>query len=161
MRFDYTVFHVSGKSLHTAGALSRAPLPHSENDFHNAASVEEQVLEIISQLPASKDYLKLYSQTQASDPVCCQLIQFCHNGWPIRNQIKGELLRIRYWNTRSELTICDGLLLYGTHIVVPKSLQQEILRKIHQGHQGIEKCRLRVSTSVWLPGVSREMESFV
>ena len=49
----------------------------------------------------------------------------------------------------------------GSQIVVPKSLQQETLSKIHQGYQGIEKCHLRLSTSVWWPGVSREMQSFV
>ena len=27
------------------------------------------------------------------------------------------------------------------------------IKKNHQGHQGIEKCRLRVSTSVWWPSV--------
>ena len=159
MRFDYTVSHVPGKSLYTADTLSRAPLPHSERDYNNAASVEEQVLQVISQLPASKDYLQLYRQAQASDALCTQLLHYCHDGWPPQHHVKGDLLR--YWDARSELTSCDGLLLYGSRIVVPKSLQQETLSKIHQGHQGIEKCRLRVSTSVWWPGVSREMQNFV
>ena len=35
------------------------------------------------------------------------------------------------------------------------------MQKIHQGNQGIEKCCLRVSASVWWPGVSREMQTFV
>ena len=87
------------------------------------------------------------------------MIHYCQNVWPPQSQIKSDLLQ--YWDTRSELTICDSLLLYGSRIVVPKSLQRETLSKIHQGHQGIEKCRLRVSTSVWWPGVSREMQNFV
>ena len=159
MQFNYTVHHVPGKLLYTADALSCAPLPHSERDCHKAASIKEQVIEVISQLPASKDYLKLYSQAQASDALCTQLIQYCNNGWPPHNQVKGDLLQ--YWDARSEITFCDSLLLYGSRIVVPKSLQQETLSKIHQGHQGVEKCRLRVSTSVWWPGVSRDMQNFV
>ena len=63
MRFDYTVCHVPGKSLYTADTLSRAPLPHSARDCCNADFIEEQVLEMISQLPASKEYLQLYKQT--------------------------------------------------------------------------------------------------
>ena len=98
-------------------------------------SFEEHVIAVVSHLPASKDYLQFYKQTQASDPVCSQLLQYCHNGWPLRCKVKGDLLY--YWDSRSELTICDGLL-YGSFIVVPKPLQQETLRKIHQGHQGIE-----------------------
>ena len=33
--------------------------------------------------------------------------------------------------------------------------------KIHQGHQGILKCRLSVESAVWWPGVSNELENFV
>ena len=120
MRFDYTVYHVPGKSLYTADTLSRAPLPHSESNCEEAASIEEQIIEEISQLPASKDYLKRYSQAQADDILCTKLKQYCLNGWPSRNQVKGELLR--YSDARNELTFCDGLLLYESHIVVPKSL---------------------------------------
>ena len=52
-------------------------------------------------------------------------------------------------------------ILYDTRIVVPKELQQQSLCKIHHGYQGIERCRLRVSTSVWWPGVSSQMATFV
>ena len=44
--------------------------------------------------------------------------------------------------------------------IVPKSMQRETLSKIHQGHQGIEKCHLRVLASVWWPGVSRKIQTF-
>ena len=113
----------------------------------------------MSQLPADKDCLEAYSRAQADDPVCSQLILYCQNGWPDRHQVKGELLR--YWSARTDLSVCEGLLLYGTRIVVPKKLQHKTLCKIHQGHQGIERCRLRVTTSVWWPGVSSQMETFV
>ena len=62
---------------------------------------------------------------------------------------------------RGEITFCDDLLLFGSRIVVPKSLQAETLQKIHHGHQGIQRCRQRMSTAVWWPGVSREIETFV
>ena len=80
MRFDYTVCHVPGKSLYTADTLSRAPLPHSARDCCNADFIEEQILEVISQIPASKEYLQLYKQTQAKDAICTQLIHYCQNG---------------------------------------------------------------------------------
>ena len=113
----------------------------------------------MSQLPADKDRLEAYSKAQVGDPVCSQLIHFCHNGWPERHKVKGELLR--YWPARTDLSVCEGLLLYGTRIVVPKELQHQTLCKIHHGHQGIERCRLRVTTSVWWTGVSSQMETFV
>jgi len=60
-----------------------------------------------------------------------------------------------------ELSLCDDLLLFGSRIVVPETMRKVTLQKIHQGHQGIQKCRLRVKNSVWWPGVSRDMENFI
>ena len=50
--------------------------------------------------------------------------------------------------------MCDNLLLFGIRIVVPTS-------KIHQDHQGFQKCRLRISTSVWWLGVTQNLERFI
>lgn len=60
-----------------------------------------------------------------------------------------------------KLSVVDDLILYGTRVVIPESLQYEILMKIHHGHQGIQRCRLRVSSSVWWPGISKQVENFV
>ena len=46
-------------------------------------------------------------------------------------------------------------------MVIPKIMQKQILDKIHCGHQGIQKCRLRVNSSVWWPGVSRQVEDYI
>ena len=67
----------------------------------------------------------------------------------------------KYWSARHCLTVCDGLLLYETRIVVPKQLQHDTPCKIHKGHKGIGRCRLRVLTSVWWLGVSIQTEEFV
>ena len=45
--------------------------------------------------------------------------------------------------------------------MVPTLKQAETLRKIHQGHQGFQKCRLRISTSVWWLGVTQDLERFI
>ena len=42
-------------------------------------------------------------------------------------------------------------------IVIATCLQQDMLSRIHQGHQGIVKCRLRARTSVWWPGMSKQI----
>ena len=66
-----------------------------------------------------------------------------------------------YWTIRGNLTLHNELLLYGERIVVPKQLQVETLQKIHTGHQGIVRCCLRAATSVWWPGISKDVEAFV
>ena len=66
-----------------------------------------------------------------------------------------------YWKYRGELTLYGGLLLYNCRIVIPTNMRLLTLEKIHSGHQGIQQCRMRVSTPVWWPGVSKAMENFV
>ncbi len=57
--------------------------------------------------------------------------------------------------------MCNQLLMYGHRIVVPKSLQEETRLKIHAGHQGIERCRARVASFVWWPGVNQQIAQTV
>ena len=55
----------------------------------------------------------------------------------------------------------NKLILFGNTLVIPSHLRKEILTKIHQGHQGIQRCRLRLVTSVWWPGASKDIEMLI
>ena len=66
-----------------------------------------------------------------------------------------------YWRVRGHLTLHDNLLLYGSHIVVPKSLKATILQKIHKEHQGIQRCCQCTTLLVRWPGVSKDIEQLV
>ena len=35
------------------------------------------------------------------------------------------------------------------------------LQKIHEGHQGIQRCKLQAACSVWWLGISKEVEVFL
>ena len=84
---------------------------------------------------------------------------YCTKQWPTKKFISDEVLP--YWTERDSLTVCNNLLMFNNRIVVPKFLQQETLKKVHTGHQGIERCRMRVATSVWWPGVSQQVRQLV
>ena len=45
-----------------------------------------------------------------------------------------------------------------TTFVIPQALQAEMLVKLHQGHQGIERCRLRATEAVCWPGIPVQIE---
>ena len=61
----------------------------------------------------------------------------------------------------AEFSVESGLLMRGNRIVIPPSLHRELLGKIHDGHQGITKCRERARQSIWWPGISRDLEQLV
>ena len=157
MRFQYSITHVPGKTLYMADTLSRAPICMVTEEI--SSDVEMFMQSVVSALPATQDYLDTYRTAQRQDHTCSQLMQFCNSGWPDRHILKGELNK--YWQVRANLTVNDNLLLFGSRIVVPVAMRTETLRKIHQGHQGFQKCRSRVTTSVWWPGITKSLESFI
>ena len=53
------------------------------------------------------------------------------------------------------------MLLCNHRIVVPESLQAQTLTKIHQGHQGIQRCRARAQKAVWWLHISNHIEHLI
>ena len=147
-RFTYSMQHVSGKMLYTADALSRnldRTSVHQEADA-STKDIDCFINAIVSALPTSNDRLAVYKTAQAKDPICQQVTQFCLEGWPDQRTWPKELHP--YWGCRHKLTVVNNLLLYGSCIVVPLSMQAETIRKIHAGHLGLQKCLLHAKTSV-------------
>ena len=107
---------------------------------------------------ARKVALPLYQKTK--DELDMMLEEtYCSEGWPDKHSVKDAMRP--YWSTRGELTVVQNILLKGTRIVIPSSMRLEILDKIHEGHQGIAKCRERAKSSMWWPGLSREIQDLV
>ena len=55
----------------------------------------------------------------------------------------------------------DGLVLKGTHIVIPDNKCQATLNFIHGGHLGLNKCKLRAKDTVYWPGLNEQPEKLV
>ena len=87
------------------------------------------------------------------------MIKYCRDGWPSKHKLNEVTLP--YWEACSRPNLKGNLLLYGCRIVIPMAKQKEILGKLHQGHQGIQRCRLRAKSSVWWPGLSSKIEQYV
>ena len=160
MRFTYTISHVPGKNLTVADTLSRAPVtsPTSE-EMQFSTSVEAYVNLVLQGLPATEKRLEQIQQAQKQDAVCCKLIKYCQEGWPRKNLIPGPVKP--YLHVAAELTVQNDLLLRGSRIVIPVSLQPEILEKLHIAHQGIHKCRQRAQQSVWWLGLNRQLTDLI
>ena len=86
---------------------------------------------------------------------------YCLNGWPDRVRLKGVIKKYQKVKDELSVTNCNGLVLRGNRLVIPKSLQQEMLNKLHAGHQGITKCRQRALQSIWWPAISKDIEETV
>ena len=134
MRYSYDITYVPGKNLHTADALSRAPIEndHPVEDFGEA--VETYVASVMYGLQcnvASNAMMTRIKQAYKEDPVCAQVMEYCEHGWPpimTENPAMREFYQVRY-----ELSLEQGLLLLGSGIVIPCLLRSDILERIHMG----------------------------
>ena len=146
--------------MYIADALPRLQAQHADPQPTIADDeMTAHVASVITSLPASDTRLQQIIEAQEEDPVCRQIKTYCSEGWPDKHSVNDAMKP--YWSSRGELTVVQNILLKGTRIVIPSSMRLQILDKIHEGHQGIAKCRERAKRSVWWPGLSREIQDLV
>ena len=111
-------------------------------------------------IPASASKTDEIKMATAADAQLQSVAKLIKTGWP-EHLSSVPLDAKEYTQVKSELSEHSGLILRGSRIVVPRSMRGEILLKIHEGHQGLVKCRERASSSVWWPGLSTELNKLV
>ena len=60
-----------------------------------------------------------------------------------------------------ELTIGDGIILKGTRIAIPAKKWEAVLNLIHEGHLGLNKCKLHAEETVYWPSLNDQLEKLV
>ena len=83
-------------------------------------------------------------------------MRYCAEGWPSHTSLPSMLRP--YWPVQNQLTIQNGLLLNGPRLVIPTCMWLEMLDKLHEGHQGVVRCRSQAQSSVWWLGLSRQLD---
>ena len=116
--------------------------------------------QITSQLKARNESLhRIRLATQANDYLAI-LKHIIQQGWPKTvKEVPQEIQK--YWTFCEELTIEDGLILKGMHIVIPDKMREDILKQIHEGHLGLNKCQMRVKETVYWPGLNDQLENLI
>ena len=80
--------------------------------------------------------------------------------WPSKkNKVPSQCLP--FWNFRDQISFCDRILFKGEKIIIPRSMQPEMLKIIHSSHLGIEKCKHRARDIMYWPGMTTQNEGFV
>lgn len=151
LKFDYTLQYVPGKQLVLAYMLSRSAPAHGNDKTGATEDVEIHAVELLGYLVTRMTQEKLATET-ARDDNLRSVITSLSSG----ESVSGELKPFA-----SELTVVRGILLKGTKVVVPKSMRQEILARIHAGHLGLQKCKERAMCLVFWPGLNSAINRVV
>lgn len=138
---------VPGKNLLIADALSQSPQTYTKEVTDAHSEVECYVATVIQGTPASPSRMESIKMATAADSELQSVIQLVRRGWP---EYSGNVpLKVRaYMKVKNELSEAEGLLIRGSRIIIPQSPRADILKKIHDGHQALTKCRDRANSSV-------------
>ena len=160
MPYAFTPVHVPGKHMKIADALSRSPLPTDETKIDILDELIDDCEAMVKSLnwPASTSRMELIRRESEKDAQISDAMYYTLHGWPkYVKQLPEDLRNF----PQAHLTVADGLLLYDDRLVIPESLRQDILGRLHDGHMGISKCRERARMCVWWPDISRDISEFV
>ena len=64
-----------------------------------------------------------------------------------------------YYNERNELTIDDGVILWGLRVI--EQLRNKVLKELHQSHPGISRMKSLSRIHTWFPTVDHEIDNIV
>lgn len=160
MRFKLTAEYAPGKTLLVVDALSRSLLSYKENDLNTHSDVGCYIAAVAEGLPASPPKLEAIQAATMADNNLQIVRKYIQSGWP--DYVDNIPVAVRqFFPFKNELSEHNGILTRGSRMLIPDVLRADILNRIHDGHQGLTKCRERASTSVWWPGISSEIKQKV
>eukprot|EP00794_Sanderia_malayensis_P014552 gene14552-16054_t len=157
-KYDFNLEYSPGRTMVVSDALSRTYLDSQTTEIQEPDLIH-QINSTFQLLPISKNRLALLQEETASDEVLQQLINFTLHGWPAKHNIPHVVKP--YYSIRSEIVYHEGLLLKGQRIIVPSSLRSTMKKIVHQGHNGMERCKSRARQSLYWPGMNAEIEELV
>ena len=171
-KFDLDVSYRRGTEMHMADPLSRAYLPLGRQDIvdtqevwnvadtRSPTEVETEYVDMAESVPIRKVTLQEIRSATEVDAELQALASVITQGWPeTRAEVPSQLQA--YFPFREELSVQDGVVFKGERIVVPSSLRQSLMDKVHASHLGIQGCLRRAKEAFYWPGIYKQITEFI
>ncbi|KAL5489647.1 hypothetical protein EMCRGX_G018764, partial [Ephydatia muelleri] len=144
-----------------ADALSRLP---AEADTNFDGEEDEADVDVVCAIRTIGQQLNptdpgVLARESANDPVISNVIRCTREGWPERiPEIQTKDYSMENFKKISmSLSVAHGCLLNGSRIVIPSSLQPQVLQLLHLGHFGIQRMKQLARTAVYWPGIDKDI----
>ena len=104
--------------------------------------------------------LEQLQKQSLQDPVLQTLKTTVLTGWPEAQTEVPEQCRA-FWNFRDEICVQNGILFKGMRVIIPSTMRQPMLSKIHSSHLGAEACIRKAKDRLFWPNMGNNIRSFI
>ena len=152
--YHYSIKYRKGSHMCNADALSRLPLP----DCPTNVPIPPETIALLEQLASVPLTAAQIRKMTDRDPVLAKVKQYTLKGWP--TTVTDKQLH-PYSSKRDELSLEDGILLWGSGVVVPPQARDTVMEEAHSAHIGIARMKSLTCQFVWWPKIDLDLEAKV
>ena len=149
--YQYVISYRSTREHANADCLSRLPLPQKEAIGNPPDAAVFNIAQISMLPPVTSDAIQAATRT---DPILGAVLRYTQSGWPLN--VPPEMKP--YWARRDALTVEQNVLMWGIRVIVPKSLQNQVVQELHESHPGVARMKLIARSYIWWPCLDAQLE---
>ena len=157
--YSFVVKHRPGDG-NIADYLSRIPIMDKDDLFkhHIHAEIAERYVNSITKYCLPKAISKKELIRETNDDPLLQQVKLMVYGKRYQQSIAMK----SFERSKADLIVTkDGIVMRGGRVVIPKSLQSDVIKLAHSGHQGIDKTKRLLRSFVWFDGIDDQVETMV
>ena len=129
--YEYVLEFGAGILNENADGLSRLPL----GDFPEIVPIPEDVVCVLNHMNDTTAIVVDIRKLTRQDPPLSSVFQCVKTTWPT---LLSNIVELKpYYIRRSELSVQDDCILWGSRVIVPPKLRKNILHELHEAHRGI------------------------
>ena len=152
--YNFTVKHFPGKGM-IADYCSRHPVSNQPT-----RTIAEDYVNFIANcaVPKSVSLNDVVAATTKDCILTCVIKACQHNSWANQKCSESSTFKC-YKQLADELSVVSSdngfMLLRGTRLCIPASLQKKIIDLAHEGHQGRNRTKTLLRESCWFPFIDK------
>lgn len=145
--FNYDIRYRKSELHANADCLSRLPIPSTE--LYDCDPIDIFQESTFDTLPITAQQV---ANATVRDKELSKLLNYLQSGKSTCKEQKFHSIPL------SEFTLFQGVIFRGYRVVIPMTLQKEILRELHSGHFGIVRMKHLARSYVWWNQIDKDIE---
>ena len=149
-KYDMKIEYKPGSKMLLADTLSRCPARYNQEiklDLH------------VDYIAFTSAWIETLRETTCEDLVLSTVYQLVQHGWPKERRRVPNVAKY-YWDFRDELSTDEGLLLKGPSLVIPATLRESYLQRLHEGHLSASKTITNARQHMFWPGMEADIKDY-